>query len=67
MSSTMRGGGDDVLVAMHEIQRARPAAGFVVGGRGLARVRPRPGIAVCGRVSEVVEAVDAIVKRAEMN
>ena len=32
-----------------------------------SRVRARPGVEVCRRVSEAVEAVDALVKRAEMN
>jgi hypothetical protein len=68
LSSTMPGGGDQVLVAIHDVQALRPAAGFVVGGRGIAsRVRPQPGIEVCPRVSDVVEAVDAVVKRAGMN
>lgn len=68
MSSTMPGGGDRVLVAIDEVQLERPAALFVVGGRGLAsRVRALPGVEVCRRVSEAVEAVDALVKRAEMN
>lgn len=68
MSSTMPGGGDKVLIAMDEVQDQRPAAGFVVGGRGLLpRVRSRPGLEVCRRVSEVVEAVDAMVKRADQN
>ena len=48
--------------------REAPRAGFVVGGRGVAqRIRPRPGIEVCARVSEVVEAVDAVVKRSSLN
>jgi hypothetical protein len=37
--------------------------GFVIGGGGFAsRVHARPGIEVCRRVSEAVEAVDAMVK-----
>jgi methanogenic corrinoid protein MtbC1 len=68
LSATMPGGGDRLLVAIHEAQRACPATRFVIGGRGLSsRVRARPGIEVCRRVTEVVEAVDALVKRAEMN
>ena len=68
LSSTMPGGADHVLVSIHEVQRQWPAAGFVVGGRGLtSRVRSRPGIDVCRRVSEAVEAVDAMVKRADQN
>ena len=51
-----------------EVHRQWPAAGFVVGGRGLlCRVRSRSGIDVCKRVSDVVEAVDAMIKRASLN
>jgi hypothetical protein len=59
---------DRVAIAIREIERGWKGAGYVVGGSGLsARLRPRPGIHVCRRVSEVVEAADAIVKRAELN
>jgi len=68
LSATMPGGGDRVLLSIHEVQQAWPPAGFVVGGRGLtSRVRSNPGIDVCSRVSEVVPAVDAMVKRADLN
>jgi methanogenic corrinoid protein MtbC1 len=68
LTATMPGGAEQVLISIHEIMRDRPQAGFVVGGRGISqRIRPRPGIEVCARVSEVVEAVDAVVKHAGMN
>ena len=68
LTATMPGGSDRVLVAMHEVQLERPDATFVVGGRDVAtRMRSRPGVAVCRRVSEVVESVDAMVQRADMN
>jgi methanogenic corrinoid protein MtbC1 len=68
LSATMAGGSDQVLVAIHEVQRACPGAGYIVGGRGLtSRVQPGAGIAVCERVSEVVDAVDALIKRADLN
>jgi MerR family transcriptional regulator, light-induced transcriptional regulator len=68
LSSTMPGGADRVLVSIREVQRQWPSARFIVGGRGLtSRVRSRPGIEVCGRVSDAVEAVDALVKRADLN
>jgi methanogenic corrinoid protein MtbC1 len=68
LSSTMPRSGDQVLISIHEVQQRWPAARFVLGGRGLtSRVRPRPGIDVCRRVSEAVEAVDAMVKRADLN
>jgi MerR family transcriptional regulator, light-induced transcriptional regulator len=68
LSTTMPGGADRVLVTIDEIQAVRPEAGFVIGGRGLrSRMRSEPGIDVCTRVPEVVEAVDAIIKRADLN
>ena len=68
LSATMPGGGDRILIAMHEITRACPNMRFVIGGRGVTgRVRAQPGIEVCGRVSDVVEAADALVKRADLN
>jgi MerR family transcriptional regulator, light-induced transcriptional regulator len=68
LSVTMPGGTDQVLEAIDEVLRRRPAAAFVVGGRGLtAHLRNEPGIVVCKRVPEIVEAVDAVVKRADLN
>jgi len=68
LTSTMPGGADRVLLAIHAVQEVRPGTGFIIGGRALtSRLRPRPGIAVCRRVSEVVDAVDAMVKRADQN
>ena len=42
-------------------------AGYLLGGRGVSRRRGRGRIHVCKRVSEAVEAADALVKRAELN
>ena len=68
LSTTMPGGSDRILIAIDEIQATRPEAGFVVGGRGLrSRMRSEPGINVCLRVPEAVEAVDAMIKRADLN
>jgi MerR family transcriptional regulator, light-induced transcriptional regulator len=68
LSTTMPSGSDQILVAIHETQQEWAGAGYVVGGRGLtSRVRPRPGLAVCRRVGDAVEAVDAMVKRADRN
>jgi methanogenic corrinoid protein MtbC1 len=68
LTATMPDAGDRVTLAICEIERGYRGAGFIVGGRGLSvRLRPRPGIQVCRRVSEVVEAADAIIKRAELN
>jgi methanogenic corrinoid protein MtbC1 len=68
LTATMPGGSDRALLAIHEVQQQWGGAGFVLGGRGMEPgMRPRPGLVLCSRVSEVVEAVDAVVKRAEMN
>ena len=68
LSSTMPGGGDQVLVAIHEVQETWPSARYVLGGRGLtSRLRMHPGMDVCDSVSEVVPAVDALVQRAHLN
>jgi len=68
LSSTMPGGAERVTDAIEAVQQEWPAAAFVVGGRGVSeRMRSRPGIDVCRRVSEVVDAVDALVKRADLN
>jgi methanogenic corrinoid protein MtbC1 len=68
LSATMPDASDRLLLAVHETERGWPGAGFVIGGRGVSpRLRPQPRIHVCKRVSEVVEAADAVLKRAEMN
>ena len=67
LSSTMPGGTDRIWITIDEVQLKRPEAGFVLGGSGLARLRSEPGINVCRRVPEVVEAVDAMIKRADLN
>jgi len=64
----MPGTGNQALIAMHELQKRWPGAVFVIGGRdAMTGLRPRPGIDVCRRVSEVVESVDAMVQRADEN
>jgi MerR family transcriptional regulator, light-induced transcriptional regulator len=68
LSTTMPGGADRLLVAIHDIQQRCPGVGFVIGGRGVtSRVPMRPGIEVCRRVTDGVPAVDAIVNRASLN
>jgi len=68
MTATMPDVSDRVMLAIHAVEHGLPGAGYVIGGKGLsARLRPRPGMHVCRRVSEVVEAADAVVKRAELN
>ena len=68
LSATMPSASDRLTIAMHEIQRSWPGAGYVLGGRGISsRLRPRPGIQLCRRVSEAVETTDALLKRADFN
>jgi methanogenic corrinoid protein MtbC1 len=68
MGATMPGGADRVLNAIDHVRQVRPSVAFVVGGHGLSAVwQMRPEVHVCGRVSEAVEAVDAMVKRATLN
>ncbi len=68
LTGTMPGAGDQMLVAIHEVQDVWPRARFVVGGRGLtSRLRAQRGIGVCERVSEAVGAVDALIRHADLN
>ena len=68
LSATMAGGSDQVLVAIHQVQLECPATAFIVGGRGVtSRVQSGAGLAICDRVSDVVGAVDALIKRADLN
>jgi methanogenic corrinoid protein MtbC1 len=68
LSGTMAGAGDQMLLAIHEVQEQWPRVRFVVGGRGLtSRLRALSGIGVCDRVSDAVDTVDALLKRADLN
>jgi methanogenic corrinoid protein MtbC1 len=68
MTATMPDASDRLMIAVHEIGRSWAGAGYLLGGRGISRrLRPMPGIHVCKRVSDAVEAADALVKRAELN
>jgi methanogenic corrinoid protein MtbC1 len=68
LTTTMVDPAGEVLATIGALQRRWPAMGFVIGGSGLAsRVHSRPGIDVCRRVSEAVEAVDAMVRGGSRN
>jgi MerR family transcriptional regulator, light-induced transcriptional regulator len=68
VSATMPGMSSLIWRAIDQAQHPLPSIQFVIGGRSLsAAARSRPGIVVCQRVSEAVEAVDASVKRAQVN
>ena len=68
LTATMADPAGEMLETIGALQRRWPAMGFVIGGSGLtSRVQSRPGIDVCRRVSDAVEAVDAMVKGASRN
>jgi methanogenic corrinoid protein MtbC1 len=68
LSQTMAAPTDRVLSAIDDVLEEGPSAGFVVGGRGLiVEGQLRPRVHVCDRVSDVVDAVDALVQRADLN
>jgi methanogenic corrinoid protein MtbC1 len=68
LSATMAGVMDKLLIAIDAVQTVRPACGVVLGGRGLtSRVRGLPGVEVCDRVPQVVQAVDAALRRPHTN
>ena len=68
LSATLPGMSGLVYRAIDEVHQVVPSTQFIIGGRSLdAEIRSRPGIVVCQRVSEAVEAADASVKRAQLN
>ena len=63
LTSTMPDAAGEVLATIGALQRRWPDLGFVIGGAGLAsRGHSRPGLDVCRRVSDAVEAVDAMIR-----
>ena len=63
LTSTMPDAAGAVLATIGALQRRWPDLGFVIGGTGLAsRGHSRPGLDVCRRVSDAVEAVDAMIR-----
>jgi MerR family transcriptional regulator, light-induced transcriptional regulator len=68
MSSTMPGQSSRVLEAIDAVRTEWPSAAFVIGGRGLtAEAVSRAEVRVCRGVSEAVDVVDAMGKRAGRN
>ncbi len=72
VSATMPQSTTLFVQSIREVRGEAPEVGFVLGGRGLNptivdRLRAEPRVHVCARVSDVVEAVDALVKHADLN
>jgi MerR family transcriptional regulator, light-induced transcriptional regulator len=68
LSSTLPGRANDTLRMIDDVRRGRPSAQFVIGGRGLkVDAQLRHDLHACERVSEAVEAVDAVLQRARLN
>jgi methanogenic corrinoid protein MtbC1 len=68
VSATIPGRSDCVLDSIDAVRLRCPSVGFVLGGAGLTGdLRFRPNVRICRRISEIVEAVDAVVKRAALN
>lgn len=68
MSVTLVSRADPMLRLIDAMRELHPSVGFVVGGRGMTIERQlQPGVQLCPRVSQAVEAVDATVKKARLN
>jgi len=72
VSATLPPGADELPGLIQRLREHDPLAGFVIGGRGLdptviGELSTLPRTRACQRVSEIVEAVDALVKRADLN
>ena len=68
LSWTLLGRTREIAGVMDEIREHDPSARFVIGGRGLTpTAQLRHEVHVCARVSEAVEAVDAVLQRATLN
>lgn len=68
LSATMSGTSEQLLIAIDEVLQRHPGIRFVIGGRGVTtRMERLPGIDACRSVSHAVEAVDAVLQRAELN
>jgi methanogenic corrinoid protein MtbC1 len=68
LSSTMPGQSDQILETIDAVRVEWPAAAFVIGGRGLTtEAQARPEVRICSGVSEAVNVVDAMVRRAGRN
>lgn len=68
LSSTMPHRAGQLADVIDEVRLEWPSARFVLGGRGVPLEEMfRPEVLVCGRVTDAIDAVDAMVKRAGLN
>ena len=68
LSSTMPGRRDAILRVIDEVREVRPSVPVVLGGRGLTvEDQMRAEVQVCIGVTDAMETVDAVIKRAGLN
>jgi methanogenic corrinoid protein MtbC1 len=68
LSSTMPGRRDKVLEVIDEVRALRPSAAFMLGGRGLTiEDQMRAQVQFCTGITEAMETVDGLIKRAGLN
>ncbi len=68
LSSTMPGRRHSVLEVIDEVRALRPSTAFMLGGRGLTvEDQMRAEVQVCSGISEAMETVDGLIKRAGSN
>lgn len=68
LSSTMPGRRDVILTVIDEVRDVRPSVPVVLGGRGLTvEDQMRAQVQVCIGVTDAMETVDAVIKRAGLN
>jgi methylmalonyl-CoA mutase cobalamin-binding subunit len=68
LSATMPSVAQTIAALIEAVRGRLPAVAFILGGHGLKwPVGERPEVAICQRVSEVVESADALVRHAGLN
>jgi MerR family transcriptional regulator, light-induced transcriptional regulator len=68
LSSTLPGQRDTILTVIDEVRDARPSVAVVLGGRGLTvEDQMRAQVQLCVGVTDAMETVDGLIKRAGLN
>ncbi|CAA9501546.1 MAG: hypothetical protein AVDCRST_MAG45-1341 [uncultured Solirubrobacterales bacterium] len=68
LSATMPANGELLRLAMDEVRRGDPGTALLVGGQGVPEeLREEEGLVVTREVSNVVESVDALIRRPGLN